>query len=94
MPWHGVSPMDLRRLFVRAHALGGVSMTELCEHFGVSRNTGYKWVARVEQGGPSGRGAPLSSTSRTPDRTSGRRAVATPGQTPPVRRRNQRAAIA
>jgi transposase InsO family protein len=43
--------MDLRRLFVRAHALGDVSMTELCEHFGVSRKTGYKWVARVEQGG-------------------------------------------
>ena len=51
MPWHGVSPMDLRRLFVRAHALGDVSMTELCEHFGISRKTGYKWVERVEHGG-------------------------------------------
>jgi transposase len=43
--------MDLRRLFVRAHALGGVSMTELCEHFGIGRKTGYKWFERVERTG-------------------------------------------
>jgi transposase InsO family protein len=43
--------MDLRRLFVRASAVGGVSMTELCEHFGISRKTGYKWIDRFEHGG-------------------------------------------
>jgi hypothetical protein len=27
------------------------SMTELCERYGISRAAGYKWVARVEEGG-------------------------------------------
>lgn len=62
MPWHGVSPVDLRHAFVRAQALGGVSMTELCEHFGISRKTGYKWVTRVEAGGL----AALADQSRRP----------------------------
>jgi len=51
MPWPGVSPVDLRRLFARAYAAGGLSMTELCEHYGISRKTGYKWIGRVEHGG-------------------------------------------
>jgi transposase InsO family protein len=29
-------------------------MTELCEQFGVSRKTGYKWVNRFEEGGAAG----------------------------------------
>src|SRR5262245_25766565 len=62
MPWHGVSPMDLRWQFVRAVAAGRLSMTELCDQYGISRKTGYKWVARYEGEGRAG----LPDRSRRP----------------------------
>jgi putative transposase len=37
---------DERGRFVRDFASGHWSMTELCERYGVSRPTGYKWLAR------------------------------------------------
>jgi transposase InsO family protein len=37
---------DQRRRFVEALLSGQWSMTELCERFGISRPTGYKWQAR------------------------------------------------
>ncbi len=62
MPWRGVSPVDLRREFTRAFALGLFSMTELCDQYGISRKTGYKWVARFETDGIRG----LADRSRRP----------------------------
>ena len=41
---------DERARFVRDYASGQWSMTELCERFGVSRPTGYKWMARGAAG--------------------------------------------
>jgi putative transposase len=38
------------------------SMVELCERYGVSRKTGYKWMARYERAGPDG----LRERSRAP----------------------------
>jgi len=38
------------------------SMVELCERYGVSRKTGYKWLARYEREGPDG----LHERSRAP----------------------------
>lgn len=37
-----------RKAFVDSYATGYWSMTELCEHFGVSRPTGYRWVRRFD----------------------------------------------
>ena len=37
---------DERGRFVRDFESGHWSMTELCERYGVSRPTGYKWMAR------------------------------------------------
>ena len=62
MPWHGVSPVDLRLEFCNAHALGVFSMTELCDQFGISRKTGYKWVQRHDAEGRAG----LCDRSRRP----------------------------
>jgi putative transposase len=62
MPWHGVSPMDLRLAFVREFRMGAVTMTELCDQFGVSRKTGYVWVGRFEADGRAG----LYERSRRP----------------------------
>lgn len=49
MPWQGVSPVDLRLAFNLDYSSGTFSMTELCDRFGISRKTGYKWVERYEE---------------------------------------------
>lgn len=46
--------MDERVRFIAACAESDESFTELCRRFGVSRETGYKWVRRYESDGPSG----------------------------------------
>lgn len=54
MPWTESSPMSERVKFIARYLQLDTSMTELCEEFGVSRQTGYKWVARWNDAGPSG----------------------------------------
>jgi len=51
-----------RAKFVALHEQGLFSMSQLCRRFGVSRNTGYKWLTRYEQGGLNG----LADKSRAP----------------------------
>ena len=51
-----------RLAFVHDLESGHWSMTELCERYGVSRPTGYKWLARHQGGG----GAALRDRSRAP----------------------------
>jgi transposase len=46
MPWQETSPVDQRERFIDDHRRGLYSMTELCARYGVSRPTGYKWLAR------------------------------------------------
>ncbi len=43
--------MDERARFARDCLAGQWSMTELCERYGVTRPTGYKWLARYRAGG-------------------------------------------
>lgn len=50
MPWQETEAMEQRRMFV-AQALDPTrrrNMTSLCEQYGVSRKTGYKWLKRYE----------------------------------------------
>lgn len=54
--------MEQRCKFVVAHLAGRESMTELCERFGVSRRTGYKWLSRYAKAGFWG----LEERSRAP----------------------------
>ena len=54
---------DERRRFVEDIESGHWSMTELCERYGVTRPTGYKWVARYRADGRAG----LTDRSRAPD---------------------------
>src|SRR5438105_3517010 len=46
MPWKETCPMDQRMEFVIQHRSGTISMAALCRLFGVSRQTGHKWVNR------------------------------------------------
>jgi putative transposase len=54
--------VDERVRFARDFASGHWSMSELCARFGITRPTGYKWVARHGAGGD----AALEDRSRAP----------------------------
>ncbi len=62
MPWRETDPMNERVQFIAAYLSQCYSITELCERFGIRRNTGYKWVRRYTEQGLAG----LQEKSRAP----------------------------
>jgi transposase len=64
MPWMETSPVEQRERFIRDDRLDLYAMAELCARYGISRKTGYKWLARFEEGGRLG----LQDRSRAPHR--------------------------
>jgi putative transposase len=63
--------MDQKTQFIADYLRNRLSMTELCELYGVSRKTGYKWVDRYLTHGPQGleerSRRPSTSPRHTPD---------------------------
>jgi transposase InsO family protein len=49
MPWLEVSVMELRAEFVMLARQEGANVSALCRGFGISRKTGYKWLARAAE---------------------------------------------
>ena len=72
MPWSQLSPMDQKTQFIADCLRRSLSVTELCEHYGISRKTGYKWIERYEQGvslaWPSAPDARMCARPRRPRR--------------------------
>lgn len=70
MSWQETNPVLERHHFAQDLASGHWTMTELCDRYGVSRNTGYKWLHRFEHEGAAGlldrSRAPHSSPTETP----------------------------
>lgn len=62
MPWKEVNAVDLRREFVRLVGSGSLDVTALCQRYGISRKTGYKWLQRYALEGDPG----LLDRSRCP----------------------------
>jgi transposase InsO family protein len=64
--------MDERYQFVRHALKGEIEVSVLCDVFGVSRKTGYKWLNRYDEEGKKGLGdrsrAPRSHPNETPKR--------------------------
>lgn len=50
MPWKEMCTMDQRLEFVRLAEQEGSNRRELCRRFGISPQTGYKWLARSASG--------------------------------------------
>jgi transposase InsO family protein len=71
MPWKEHRIMDLREEFVLRAKAPGAIVAALCRECGISRKTGYKWLARYDARGVEG----LADLSRRP-----RRAVETSGE--------------
>ena len=62
MPWSQTTPMDQKTQFIADYLRQTLSMSELCELYGISRKTGYKIVERYLTHGPAG----LEEHSRRP----------------------------
>jgi len=71
MPWRESCAMDERIRFIVESQSGDWTMIELCERFGISRKTGYKWLERYRVEGPAGLEerprAPASHGRATPE---------------------------
>ena len=72
MPWQHLTPMSQRKEFVKLSMTEGANRARLCRRFGISRKTGYKWLARYRLEGEAG----LADRSRRPR--------SSPGGTPPA----------
>ena len=70
MPWKEVSTMSLRLEFVRLALHEDANRSELCRRFGISRKTGYRWLAQYQRYGKDGlvdqSRRPHTSPNRTP----------------------------
>jgi putative transposase len=62
MGWMETCAMDQRMRFVVTVEKGVENFAQICRRFGVSRKTGYKWLARYRAEGPVG----LGDRSRAP----------------------------
>ena len=62
MPWKQTTPMEQKIEFICEWRSGKYTITDLCEHFGISRPTAYKLISRFEKMGFDG----LRESSRAP----------------------------
>ena len=62
MPWKEQSVMSQRKEFIQRASQTGRNMSQLCEEYGISRKTGYKWLGRYQAEGILG----LEDRSRRP----------------------------
>lgn len=62
MPWKAQDVMSLKREFVELAGREGANRRELCRRFGISPQTGYKWLQRHAGEGNAG----LAERSRRP----------------------------
>jgi len=51
MPWKEATEMSLRVELVTEALQEGANIRQLCQRFGISRKTAYKWIKRYQDGG-------------------------------------------
>lgn len=62
MPWSETLSMDLKKQFINDYLRQALSLTDLCDRYGISRKTAYKWIDRFQDEGFIG----LADRSRRP----------------------------
>lgn len=67
MPWKEQQLMSVRLEFVSHAMLEGANISQLCQEYGISRKTAYKWIKRFEADGLQG----LDDRSRRPSASPG-----------------------
>ncbi len=68
MPWREATAMSERSEFLSLVTQGDLTISALCQRYGVSRKTGYKWRRRAREFGPT----ELADRSRRPHRSPAR----------------------
>lgn len=71
MPWEVRTAMSERVRFCEAAQGEGVNLSRLCEQYGISRKTGYKWLKRYQSEGVCGLVEQSRRPHATPTRTEG-----------------------
>lgn len=71
MPWKESTAVEERKRFIQEAKIGIAPFTRLCQRYGISRQTGYKWLKREREEGQKG----LEERSRKPKNS--------PAQSPP-----------
>jgi transposase InsO family protein len=69
MPWKTSSVMEEKLRFVFEYERGEQTMSELCQHFGISRETGYVWLRRYRAYGLAGLLERPRAAQRHPNQT-------------------------
>ena len=69
MDWQEASIVEQRFEFVTLAGAEGANIAELCRRFGVSRQTGYKWLARFRQQKKDGLSDRPRRPHTSPDKT-------------------------
>jgi transposase InsO family protein len=62
MPWKEATTMSERKAFIAKALEEGANFSAVCQEFGISRKTGYKWLKRYREEGLAG----LQDQSRRP----------------------------
>lgn len=62
MPWKETTAMSERIEFIKTASKKGSNISLICQQFGISRTTGYKWLTRYHENGADG----LQERSRRP----------------------------
>jgi putative transposase len=69
MPWSQATPMDQKTQFIADSLRECLSMTELCELYGIRRKTGYQWIERSLRLGLHGLAERSCKPGRNPNQT-------------------------
>jgi transposase InsO family protein len=85
MPWKEITTMSARTDFIQLAKLEEANISQLCRQFGISRKTGYKWLKREREMGPSG----LEDRSRRPHKSPKRTKAAIETQVLAVRQKHK-----
>jgi len=72
MAWRITKVKDQRKQFIKNVLQYEQSFTDICEEFGISRQTGYKWLRRYKNQGESGL-EDRKSSRHTQDRKTSKR---------------------
>lgn len=67
MPWKEVDVVNRRQEFVLRSFEPGVSFARLCQEYGISRKTGYKWKQRFLEQGSEGLGDQSRRPAKSPN---------------------------
>ena len=71
MPWRNVKVEEIRHQFIKKAREHSIPFKELCELYEITAKTGYKWLARFEEGGYESlkdqRRTPHTSPNKTSD---------------------------